>query len=262
MKKHSVIHKITAWLLLGALLLACGCSGAGTAEKAGENSGNGSDDTIMGRYVEQETALPEAVSSREEGSAPVMAVMEDGSVGLLDQLSGLYRSQDQGETWELQETAQLTELAAANYIANLALAPDGSIAAVYTPPIDNEEQELSYQYFYLDAGREERAVPYDDGEDYLHQLWFGKDSRLYGISIGGKVYELDCENGTAKQIFEITGVSDYVCFTDHYMVILGSQGLSLYDTANGTQAQTDQVLEDFVKAHYDTGSFSADTTIW
>ena len=24
MKKHSVIHKITAWLLLGALLLACG----------------------------------------------------------------------------------------------------------------------------------------------------------------------------------------------------------------------------------------------
>lgn len=259
MKKHSVIHKITAWLLLGTLLLACGCSGAGTAEKAGENSGNGSDDTIMGRYVEQETALPEEVSSRGEGSAPVMAVMEDGSVGLLDQLSGLYRSQDQGETWELQETAQLTELAAANYIANLALAPDGSIAAVYTPPIDNEEQELSYQYFYQDADGEERAVPYDDGEDYLHQLWFGKDSRLYGISIGGKVYELDCENGTAKQIFEITGVSDYVCFTDNYMVILGSQGLSLYDTANGTQAQTDQVLEDFVKAHYDAGSFSADT---
>ena len=61
MKKHSVIHKITAWLLLGALLLACGCSGAGTAEKAGENSGNGSDDTIMGRYVEQEIALPEAL---------------------------------------------------------------------------------------------------------------------------------------------------------------------------------------------------------
>ena len=79
MKKHSVIHKITAWLLLGALLLACGCSGAGTAEKAGENSGNGSDDTIMGRYVEQETALPEAVSSRGEGSAPVMAVHSESA---------------------------------------------------------------------------------------------------------------------------------------------------------------------------------------
>ena len=154
MKKHAVIHKRAAWLLLGALLLACGCSRAGTAEKAGENGGNGSDDTIMGRYVEQETALPEAVSSRGEGNAPVMAVMEDGSVGLLDQLSGLYRSQDQGETWELQETAQLTELAAANYVANLALAPAGSIASVYTPPIDNEAQELSYQYFSLYAGGE------------------------------------------------------------------------------------------------------------
>ncbi|OUQ26201.1 hypothetical protein B5E77_09700 [Lachnoclostridium sp. An131] len=260
MKKHSRIHRITAWLLLGAVLLTCGCSGGGAAGEPGEGSGSGSGDTIMGRYVEQEAALPEAAASQGEGSTPVMTVMNDGSVGLLDRHSGLYRSQDQGETWEQQEVAQLAELAAGNYISSLALAPDGSIAAAYSPLIDSEEGEaLSYQYFYLDADGEEYTVPYDDEEDYLHQLWFGRDSRLYGISLGGRVYELDCAGGTKKQIFEITGVSDYVCFTENYMVILSSQGLGLYDVTNGTQAQTDQVLEEFVTAHYDEGSFSTDT---
>ena len=258
MKKNSMIHRITAWLLLGALLFACGCSG-GRVEEAGGDGGSSSGDTVMGRYVEEETLLPEAVTDRGEGSIPVMAVLEDGSVGLLDQMTGLYRSADQGETWELQEIPALTELASGNYISSLALAPDGSIAAAYSQILEDDSTELSFDYFYLDADGVEHAVPHEDGEDYLHQLWFGKDSRLYGISIGGKIYELDCENGTARQIFEITGVSDYVCFTENYMVVFGSQGLSLYDTANGTQAQTDQVLDDFVKAHYNTGSFSSGT---
>ena len=63
MKKHSRIHRITAWLLLGAVLLTCGCSGGGAAGEPGEGSGSGSGDTIMGRYVEQEAALPEAAAS-------------------------------------------------------------------------------------------------------------------------------------------------------------------------------------------------------
>lgn len=260
MKKHSVIQRITAWLLLGALLLACGCSGSGsgTPENAGGGTGSDSGGTVMGRYVEEEAVLPEAVSSQ-EGSTPAVTMLEDGTTGLLDPLSGLYRSADQGKTWELQEMPALTELASGNYISSLALAPDGSVAAAYSSLLDEENTELSYRYFYLDADGEEHAVPYEDEEDYLHQLWFSKDSRLYGISLGGKIYELDCENGTAKQIFEITGISDYVCFTENYMVVFGSQGLSLYDMADGTQAQTDQVLDDFVKAHYNTGSFSSGT---
>lgn len=226
---------MTACLLLGVMLFLQGCGGKdqeiqdpGPKEQpAGEDGAPAEEENqerSMGRYLEEEIILPDEIAVN---NYPKMCLqrMESGELVILEQKAGMYLSDDQGESWSKKDTPWLSELQGA-YVAHMAIAPNGSAAFVYSPPADGsgEADEGGYhpQYLYVDPEGNTTKLESPDRDQSIHQFWFGKDNTLYVYMMGGKVYEMDPESKEYRKLFENEGMSNYVCFTDSYMVISGT----------------------------------------
>ncbi len=260
----------TAFLLLGVMLCLQGCGGGsgniGVKEGQGrfasaQDGKNG--ETGMGRYLEKEVTLPEEVASISDYPKAYLQRLESGELVLMEQAAGWYVSPDQGETWAEKPASWYEELEA--YVSHIALAPDGSAAVIYDPyeegPEDvheasGEVYEYVPEYLYVDPEGNTRKLEAPDSEQWLTQFWFGRDSRLYACDLGGGVYEMDSGNGTAGKLFEVEGVSDYVCFVGRYLIVFTSKNdVFLYDLENRILAEEDPVLKDFVQNS--AGSFKS-----
>lgn len=246
-----------ALLLAGAMLLT-GCTNqkeesTKSAAEAGASTETAENEKSMGRYLEQEITLPEEIAAT--GTYPVgyLGKLDNGKLVLVEQRAGKYVSEDNGETWEREEALWLTEDLMDSYISHIALSPDGAMAVIYSPYSSDDETEESvdeddpYQpeYLYMDASGNTKNITFSEKGNYFHQFWFGKDGRLYGYDMNGKVYEIDTQADTMKQLFEIEGLSDYVCFTEKYMIIISSRGVNVYDM-EAKMLDEDKVLSDFI----------------
>ena len=92
-----------------------------------------------------------------------------GELALLEQTAGLYVSADNGEGWTREETPWLRDLREA-WIAHMSMAPDGSVALVYSPPADETEETVEEgwnpEYLYVDPDGNPTALKSPDGEQY------------------------------------------------------------------------------------------------
>lgn len=265
--KQKSLKRITAWLLLTALVILAGCGKGGkttpeasspTRESGGTNTEDGKEQS-MGRYLEHQIEFPEEFEMADTWDEAAIQVLEGGEWALLQASMGMYVSADKGETWESRPVSYLSELSAKEaYIAHLALAPDGTAAVIYSGGEDAEEDDGYHpKYAYIDKEGTPHEIAYTD-EDNLNQLWFGKDNRLYGFTLKGSVYEISREDGSLQELCKVDGMPDYVCFTEKYMVVLTSQTVELYDLEAKSLAPKDEVLQSFImeEAGGDIGSNS------
>jgi len=241
----------TKWLavLLAGVMLLTGCgapdaAGADTAaeDKTGIASADTDTEKSMGRYLEKEVELPEEV--RTMGTYPIgcMRLLDSGELELVEQVAGKYISKDNGETWEHVDTPWLSELSFKAYISQIALAPNGAMAVIHD---STDDEGYDPAYLFADADGNTKPIEFTENGNHLHQFWFGTDSTLYAFDMNGNVYEADVESGSMKKLFDMEGLSDYVGFTERYMVLVGSRGLTLYDLQEGITIE-DKVLSDFV----------------
>ncbi len=252
--------------LLAAVMLA-GCAKADSGSTAGAVSGNAAGpvpkagvasskeeapagEQSMGRYLETELTLPEEFATLAKYPSVYLQMLEDGSLAALDTCAGIYTSPDRGETWERKDSTWLTKLADTSYVADVDMAPDGGAAVIYSPHEEDEEEDEDdgYRpaYRYISPSGEEKDLPLQSNENgYVKLLRFGRDNRLYAFDLDHKVHEVDTEKGTAKELFETQGLADSVCFTDRYLVVFASGGVSVYDLEQQIQAD-DQTLNDFI----------------
>ncbi len=257
-----------AVLLLGVMLLLEGCTGRGNAG-AGPDSGQGmsseyaangqSREKSMGRYLEEEVSLPQEITSLSNHPTAYLRQLDNGDLALIEKNAGLYLSSDHGETWTKQQMPWYDELAADAYISEIALAPDGAVAMIYstyrssgeeTEPEEASDFEYTPEYLYVDpeGNAKNLHAPDSDPKAWVTRFWFGQDSRLYAFDINGKAYEIDTENGDAEKLFAFEGVEEYTCFTGRYMMTVTSRNdMVLYDLDSRMVAEEDSVLREFIR---------------
>lgn len=254
------IRKWTALLLAGIMLLT-GCSaqkdtktGQQPDAEPGKTTETASAEKSMGRYLEKEITFPEEMADMLSSyPAAYMQVLDTGELALAEVSAGLFVSSDNGETWEQKDTPWLDELIGEAYIQQIALAPNGAAAVIYSPFTeeteeipDDEEPEYEPLYLYVDPDGNTSQLEFSGLDEYLNQFWFGKDSQLYAYGMDYGVYETDTENSGLKKLFEADGLADYVCFTQKYMVVFASREVAVYDLENGMLSEEDTVFSDFI----------------
>ena len=99
----------TAFLLLGIMLFLEGCAGrkdagAGRGMPAGTAEEGQDRETGMGRYLEQDVALPEEIVSGGNSPGAYLRRLNTGDLALMEPTAGLYLSSDQGESWVRKPT--------------------------------------------------------------------------------------------------------------------------------------------------------------
>ena len=257
--KRAVSLFAACFLLLGAAAAAgCGRQGQEAADRengetgragngtgseenvqAGEDIKNG--EKIMGRYVE-------SVNDSFDGMLEActrMVQLEDGSLVILGRHSGKWVSQDQGNTWEQENTDWLTELLEdGTYIRDIALSKDGYVGVIAY----SGEDTLLYRYLVVSPENEitEFEVPLGE-EGKIRKLAFSDDSRLFASSLGGKVYEIDWEQGNSKIVADINEWAHFMQIWKDKMVCVTWNGVYLYDLSSG-ESVSDKALEEFVAA--------------
>lgn len=254
------LKKWTALFLAGAMFLT-GCSAqksADSEQKPSEGKGQQAEtaqtEKSMGRYLETEISLPEEITTMGDYPTAYMQKLDSGELVLVEQAAGKYVSGDNGETWEHKEMPGIDDLRGACYISQIALAPNGAAAAIYshleddmeTSAEEDETYEYKPEYLYIDAEGNTKSIEFKSPNNYIHQFWFGTDSRLYAYDMNYKVYEVNTEDNTMKELFETDGLSDYVCFTEKYMIVFTSRELAVYDMENGVLSDEDTVLQSFI----------------
>ena len=140
------IRKRLMSLVLAAVILftaGCGNSNEGSLpsaenEKKVENGG-GDSDIAMGRYEEEETDLSDKLANVRK-----MKRFSDGRLVITDASSGIWVSDDNGASWENENTKYLEEKLANAYIMDLGVGEDGTLGIIYddyeeAPSAEGEE---------------------------------------------------------------------------------------------------------------------------
>ncbi len=260
------LRKWTAVMLICALFLTGCSSGTEGGQQSSPGQENGEADGAvtdadgtgsveggeksMGRYLEKEVEVPEDV--RTMGSYPVayLQKMENGELALLEQVAGLYRSGDNGESWNHEEMPWLSELAVHAYIADIALAQNGAAAVIYDGHEDeqDEAEEADYvpEYLYVDADGNKKDIVFEEPDNFLNGFWFDQESRLYTSDMNKVVYEVNPEDGAMKRLFDVKGLVDSMCFTKNYIIAFTSLEVAVYDRNEEMLSDGSAVFQDFI----------------
>ncbi len=276
------MKKIKRWLapFLAAALLLTGC-GSGNTEGQQAESGKTPAGTqqadmetagekMMGRYLETEIALPETLENMAYSPRAYLQKLDGGELALFELAMGLYISGDNGETWEFKDTPWYTEMWENGYIDEIAMAPDGGMAVIFSlyeeedeengeeSPSDAEEEDSSWTtieeteyhpvYFYADAEGNKKEIVYTEQDTRLCGFWFDKESRLYATDLGNDfVYQVNTEDGSLTKLFEAGALVDEICVTAHYIIAFTSEGVDIYDREAEMLTDESAVFQDYIK---------------
>ncbi len=249
--------KILALGLAAALLLTgCGSSeglggdsltgqtgAAGNTE--GQDSGGSAenDQKTMGRYMESDIALPEEINFGRD------MWLTDDCLELVAWDGSLYRSQDQGQNWQmvsqvpekLQE--RLTAGAESYFLRNQA----GDTIAGYIEFSKDEAGNTNYDSYshfhnlYLADGS---SIPLElSGDDFIHTVVCDREGVFY-LGSSSRVYRVNGQDGSLEVLAEVR--CDYLSVCGKYLLIQGSE-LQIYDLEENKMAEQDTALSEFLE---------------
>ncbi len=261
-------RKITIVMICICLILLTSCGNQ--TENKENKAADGSTNTVgMGRYVEDNITLPEEIN-RNGG----LNMLADGSMTIISFNSGLYRSTDGGASWQQEETAYFPMMQGVYALAAV-MAPDGTAAITCTGEMPQaareksarelpEDWEGNYCIFALPGG-EIKVVDFgfsqEDGS-CISTLCFKEDNRLFAGDMNGKIYEIDIERESLRELFMVEGEAGSIGFCGDILMAVGKDRLYLYDLGKDEFMQSDGVADQFIKnmlikgtTHYTGGGY-------
>lgn len=251
--------KITAVLICAALFLTgCGSGRAGERAKKPEENVTGSG---MGRYVEDALELPEEIN-RNGG----LNRLADGTMAIISYNSGLWRSLDGGESWSREE-ADFYPMMQGVYAMSAVIAPDGAVAVTCSGEMPEaareafsgslpEDWEGNYCIFVSPEG-DVKVVDFgfsqEDGS-CLCTLCFKEDGRLFAGDMNGKIYEIDVEHESLRELFMMEREIGSIGFCGDVLMAVAPERLYLYDLERMEPLPQDAVADQFIKNALPDGS--------
>lgn len=273
-KRRKGMGLLLAFLLLFGSIVPVGCGGAGSGENAdGRVKGNESDgakkagsaggqeeagEKVMGRYVE---TMNDSLNGLLMAGSRILE-QEDGSLVIFSSYSGRWVSKDQGATWEKDTPEWLADMIERKvYFMDITAAKDGSVGVIYEEAggeeadsggaqADDDEgdhaQGVHPNYMVVSPSGEktEFELPYEPS-DYLRRLGFAGDGKLFGVTLGDRIYEIDWQQGESRLVAEVEDGVDYFDVWNGRLICVSGRGVSLYDAVSGEE-MPDKALEEFV----------------
>ncbi len=246
---------------LTAMLLLVGCGPSGLEnEGGGQDSAAGNTGTqgsavgneegqggqkVMGRYMESPIELPEEI----EGLRDLRLAGEGAELIAWD--GSLYRSQDQGQSWQLERQAPEEVQQALNmgvdsyYCQNRS----GSSVLGYIQFHKDEEGNTDFEnssrlnlLFLADGSR----IPLEGLEqEYINTAVWDENGYFY-LGSSDRVYRVNGQDGSMEVLTELSTRCDYLTVCGQYLMIQG-EDLQIYDLAENKMGEEDPVLNEFIK---------------
>lgn len=253
-------------ILCMATLLVSGC-GSEAGAKGEQPGGSGlyaaSDAGAMGRYVETSYEFPQDIN-RNGG----MNWLSDGSLSIISYGSGLYRSVDGGESWQQEDTVWFPMIQNV-YCLDAVMGPDGTVAATcsgemsetvreaYGQPVE-EDWEGNYCVFGMPNGTV-KIVDFgfsQEAGNCISSFAFKEDGRLFASDMSGKVYEVNIENASLKELFMAERQVGYMDFYGSVLMAVGYDGLYQYDLSRDVLLAQDETVDAFIRQTLVDGTVS------
>lgn len=224
----------------------------GGREQAGDGTSE-SEPTAMGRYVE--TAVD--ISGQTSRSYNI-STLADGRLVILDEGAGQLISADNGATWEAVPIPGIDSMATFlenNYILNMAAAPDGTVAVLYSR---NEDFEKTGEFApWLHVAKPDGTVqtldvlPVQPEDSYVYNLFYSPEGALFATVVGsGTIYQVDVESGALTKVVALEWRPDLVRVQgDNLFFLVSGEGVSIYDRKTEKWVE-DSVLADFMEENY------------
>lgn len=246
---------LTAALLFTGCGPSAGTEGSGPAGQSGaagntESQSSGSaenDQNAMGRYMESDIELPE---TEDIGYALDMRLGSDG-VEFIAGDGTLYRSQDQGKSWQQVSQApealreKLMKVATSYYWQN----QTGDVIAGYIEFQKDEEGNPDYESFsyvhalYLADGS---SIPLEVPDDeFIAGAVCDGEGNFY-LGSNKRIYRVNGQDGSLEVLVELSGRCDYLTVCGKYLMIQGGD-LQIYDLEEKKMAEQDPVLSEFLE---------------
>lgn len=248
-------HRGLALLLAASLAVLTGCSAGGgpgqegeTSDRGQDGSGGESNNTAMGRYVEEEIDFSDSLAA-----ANGFCRREDGSIVILDSYRGYFISKDDGHTWEQEMPDWLNEMLSQYfYIGEMDMSPDGTVGILYDAVPEDDDYTPVMELILPDGTRVPVRPEISEEEQGIRSLYMTDDNRIFINTYGMSVYEV-FKDGSSEKVLDALERPYWFWVKDNLLFIdndYGSDGLPLvYDMEAGEYVE-DNVLTDFVAGSY------------
>ena len=235
-----------------------------SANRNGESAGaDDSTNTGMGRYVEKNVLTLENWGSIQFQKAA------DGSLIMLDEWSGGYRSKDNGENWEQEPLScyqQLKEAEESYLIRETAISTDGTVVMSYyqygnEDETNPQEEDTGASDSYNDRFKTHYLLAAADGsmlqfemdlpeESAVGGFCFSENGRLFAGVTNGKLFEINAADGTYKEVVTLeNGIRYMNCCQNNILICVTGEDIYLYNIETNSFVE-DAVLQDFIRDNY------------
>lgn len=256
---------------LAAALFLSGCGPSTGTEEDGQRGQSGAGSNAegqqglmaenrggaMGRYVESGAELPEGAEYARD------IRLGDNCLELTTMDGTLYRSQDQGQSWQLvsQVPEELREPLNQDIMTFFKQNQAGDIVAGYFKFQKDEEGNYDmgaitheHALFLADGTRISLEVP---EQGYISAVDYDEAGTFY-LGSSSRIYRVNGSEGSLEVLAELGSRCDFLTVCGKYLMIQGEK-LQIYDLEENKMAEPDPVLEEFLGpwlgAYGDVGHF-------
>lgn len=258
MQKYKKLKRLLSVSTAACLAIAgtgsfTGCgSGNGSTGSSQEDKESNSKDTgdskAMGRYLEEELAVPEDCTE-----VASLQIMEDGSMEMLARNSdyelALYKSLDQGKTWGAGKS--LTSLFCLDGVSfyKAALGKDGSILGGVFIESEDENSTGDMDYYYCPSGGEGKKLELgsDVSGSFSWDMAIGTNGNLFLELTGNGILEINPADSSVVHEYEKGKHTDYMGVTPEYLIVIADGDVRYYDIASGKPAEGGDALTEQLK---------------